>query len=53
MPGAHQSYSVTSPPQLDGGEKYNEMLVGGEKDRERSLTSYLHSQKRLNLGKLI
>ncbi|GAB0207891.1 mitochondrial enolase superfamily member 1 [Grus japonensis] len=32
-----------------GKRKYNEMLVGREKDRERSLTNYRHGQNRLNL----
>ena len=33
MPGAHQSRSITPPPQLDGGgRKYNKRLVGQDKD---------------------
>jgi len=31
--------------------KYNERLVGQDKDRERSLTNCCHGQNRLDLGK--
>jgi len=48
MPGVHQNHSITPPPQLDRGE---ERLEGGDKDSERSLTSYCHGQNRLNLGR--
>ena len=35
MPGAHQSCSITPPPQLDGGrKKYNKRFMGWDKDRE-------------------
>jgi len=51
MPGAHQNHSITPPPQLDGERKYDERLMGQEKDREGSLTSYCHGQNRLNLGR--
>jgi len=34
-------------------KKYNERLVGRDKDRERSLTGYCHGQTRLDLGKLV
>jgi len=34
-----------------GEKKYDERLMGRDKDRERSLTNYRHGQKRLNLGK--
>jgi len=33
MPGAHQSRSITPPPQLGRGEKYNKKLAGQGKDR--------------------
>jgi len=33
--------------------KYDERLVGQDKDKERSLTSYCHGQNRLDLGKLV
>jgi len=36
-----------------GEKKYNERLVGQDKERERSLTNYHHAQNRLVLGKLI
>jgi len=36
-----------------GEKKYSERLVGQDKDRERSLTSYRPGQNRLNLGKLV
>jgi len=36
-----------------GKKKYNERLIGQDKDRERSLTNYHHRQNRLDLGKLI
>jgi len=32
-----------------GERKYDERLVGRDKDRERSLTNYSHGQNRLNL----
>jgi len=53
MPGAHQD--TLSLPLLSwtGEKKYDEGLVGQDKDRERSFTSYHHGQNRLNLGKLI
>jgi len=34
-----------------GEKKYDERLVGRDKDRERSLTDYCHGEKRLNLGR--
>ena len=34
-----------------GERKYDEMLQGRDKYRERSLTSYCHGQNRLNLGR--
>ena len=46
MPGAHQSCSVTAPPQA-GERKYNKRLVGRDKDRERSFSNYCHRQNRL------
>jgi len=36
-----------------GRKKYNEGLLGRDKDRERSLTYYCDGQNRLNLGKLV
>jgi len=33
-----------------GKRKYNERLVSGDEDMERSLTSYCHGQNSLNLG---
>jgi len=36
-----------------GERKYNERLVGQDKDRERPFTSYCHRQNRLNFGKLL
>jgi len=44
-----------SLPLLDrtGGGKYDERLVGQNKDRERSLTNYHCRQNRLYLGKLV
>jgi len=50
MPGAHQSHSITPPPQLNRGEKCDERLMGQDKDRERSLADNRHRQNRLNLG---
>jgi len=45
--------TTLSLPLLSGtGErKYDEKLVGRDKDRERSLTNYPHGQNRLNLGR--
>ena len=34
-----------------GERKYDERLMGRDKDRERSLTNYCHRQNRLNLGR--
>jgi len=34
-----------------GEKKYNDRLVGQDKNRERLPTNYHHGQKRLNLGK--
>jgi len=34
-----------------GERKYDERLVGQDKDRERSLTNYCHGLNRLNLGR--
>jgi len=34
-----------------GRGKYDERLMGRDKDRERSLTNYCHGQNRLNLGR--
>jgi len=34
-----------------GERKYDERLMGRDKDRETSLTSYHHGQNRLNLGR--
>ena len=31
LPGAHQSCSITPPPQLDSRRKYNKSLVGRDK----------------------
>jgi len=31
-----------------GERKYDERLMGGDKDRERSLTNYCHRQNRFN-----
>ena len=36
-----------------GERKYNERLVGQDKDRERLLSNYHHGQNRLDLGKKI
>jgi len=36
-----------------GEKKYNERLMGPDKDRERSFTNYHHGQNRLDLGKLV
>jgi len=42
------------PPQLDrGGKKYNERLMGQDKDKERSLIDYCRGQNSVDLGKLI
>jgi len=45
--------ATSSPPLLNwtGERKFNERLMGGDKDRERSLTNYPHGQNRLNLGR--
>jgi len=45
--------TALSLPLLDqtGDRKYDERLVGRDKDKERSLTNYCHRQTRLNLGK--
>ena len=48
-PGAHQSRSLTPLVHWTGEKKYNEKLMGRDKDRERSLTNYRHQQNRLNL----
>jgi len=32
-------------------KRYDESLVGPDKDRERSLTNYRHGQNRMNLGR--
>jgi len=50
--GAYKSCFITPPPEQDR-EEYDKRLMGQDKDRERSLTSYRHGQNRLNLGKLI
>lgn len=42
-----------SPSQLDKGRENIKILVGRDKDREKSLTSYCHGQNRLDLGKLV
>jgi len=34
-----------------GERKYDERLVGQEKDRERSVTNYCHGRNRLNLAR--
>jgi len=34
-----------------GDRKHDERLEGPDKDRERSLTNYLHGQNQLNLGR--
>jgi len=49
MPGT-QKNSITPPPQLDRGKKYDERLEGQDKDWERSLTNYCHTQNTLKLG---
>jgi len=36
-----------------GEKKYNKMLMGLDKDRERKLAKYFHGQNKLNLGKLV
>jgi len=36
-----------------GERKYNERLVGQDKDRKRSFSNYHHRQNRLDLGKFI
>jgi len=36
-----------------GERKYDERLMGQDKDGERSLSNYHHGQNRLNLGKLV
>ena len=52
-PGAHQSRSITPLLSWTGERKYNERLMGLDKDRERSFTNYHHGQNSLDLGKLI
>jgi len=43
-----------SPSSIEQGrKKYDERLVGQDKDRERSLTNYCHGQNRLDLGKSV
>jgi len=51
-PGTHQSCSIIPLLSWTGEKKYNERLVGRDKDRERSLTNYCHRQNRLILGKI-
>jgi len=51
MPGAHQSPLSLSVLSWTGKKKYDERLMGQDKDRERSLTNYCHGQNRLNLGR--
>ena len=52
MPGAHQSRSITLLLSWTGERrKYDERLVGRDKDRERSLTSYRHGKNRVDLRK--
>jgi len=54
MLGAHQSHSITPPPQLDRGQKkYEKRLMGRDKDREGSFTYYCHQKNRLDIGKLV
>jgi len=40
-----------SPSSTGRERKYDERLVGQDKDRQRSLTDYCHGQNRLNLGR--
>ena len=51
MPGAHQSRSITPPPQLDRGEKNKIKGSWVEIRTGRSFTNYRHGQNRLDLGK--
>ncbi|GAB0183043.1 hypothetical protein GRJ2_000769600 [Grus japonensis] len=48
-PGAHQSRAITPLVHQTGEKKYNEKLMGRDKDRERSPTNYHQEQNRLNL----
>jgi len=44
--------ALSLPPlNWTGKRKYDEKLMGQDKDRERSLTNYCHGQNRLNLGR--
>ena len=48
---APRSRSLTPPPRWDREEKIQQKkLVGQDKDREGSLTTYGHRQNRLNFG---
>jgi len=48
-PRAHQKCSITPLLSWTGERKYDDRLVGREKDGERSLTNYHHGQSRLNV----
>lgn len=50
MPDAHPSYSIAPFLGRTGDRKYNKRLVGGDEDRERSLTNDCHRQNRQGSG---
>lgn len=52
MPYAHQSCSITPPPQVERGENLQE-VPGSKKGEEGSLTNYPHEKYHLRLGKYI
>lgn len=51
-PGVHKSCSITPFFIWTGERKYNEKLMGQDKDSKRSLSKYYHRQNKLQLGKL-
>lgn len=51
-PGIHKSFSITPFLICTSERKYNEKLMGQDKDSKRSLSKYCHRQNRLQLGKL-
>ena len=53
MPGAYQSHFIIPLLNWTRERKYNNRLMGRDKDSERSLSNYHHRENRLDLGKLV
>jgi len=51
-PGGPESRSITPLLSWTGERKYNKRIMGQDKGRGRSLSSYCHGQNRLSLGKM-